>query len=72
MGLTDLARALIVAGLGLAAVGGLLLLIGALGLGGLPGDLHVGRGNLHVYVPVAACVVVSILGTILLNLFLRR
>ena len=43
-----------------------------LGLGRLPGDLRFGRGNTRVYVPLATSLLISIVLTILLNLFLRR
>ena len=53
-------------------VGGLFLLLGRLGLDRLPGDLVFRRGNATVYFPIGVMILVSILGTILLNLFFRR
>ena len=56
-----------------AAVAGLLLLAaGALGLGRLPGDVSFRRGGLRVYAPLATCIVVSVVGTVVLNLLIRR
>ena len=40
--------------------------------GRLPGDIAVKRGNFSFFFPVISCVVLSILLTILLNLFFRR
>ena len=69
-------RFLIGAGLALAVIGGLILLAGRvpfLGwLGRLPGDIVVRRGPVTVYVPLLTSIILSILLTIVLNLFLRR
>lgn len=53
-------------------VGGLMLLLSRFGLERLPGDLVFRRGNATVYFPVGLMILVSIVGTILLNIFLRR
>jgi hypothetical protein len=68
----DLARALILAGLCVAALGGILLVAGHLGLGRLPGDLHFRRGHVSVSVPLATGLVLSIAATLILNLIGRR
>jgi hypothetical protein len=57
-----------VAAVVLAAVGGLLLVLGKLGVGGLPGDVLYRRGNFVLYVPLGLMIVISIVLTILLNL----
>ncbi|HEY2732514.1 MAG TPA: DUF2905 family protein, partial [Polyangiales bacterium] len=63
---------MIVCGLLLAA-GGVLLLIGErFGLGRLPGDLLWKRKNNTVYFPIVTSLLVSVVLTVLLNLFLRR
>ncbi len=64
----DLGRILLVGGLVVAAVGAVFLLGG----GRLPGDLQFGRGNTRVYIPLATCLIVSVVATIVLNLFSRR
>lgn len=64
----DVGRLLLVGGLVVAAVGALFLLGG----GRLPGDLSFGKGNARVYIPLATCLVVSIVATIVLNLLFRR
>jgi hypothetical protein len=63
-----LGRILLVGGLLVAAVGAVFLLGG----GRLPGDLSFGRGNTRVYIPLATCLIVSIVATIVLNLLSRR
>lgn len=56
----------------LLVIGGLLLLLSRLGLDRLPGDLVFRRGNLTVYFPIGLMILISIVGTILLNLLFRR
>ncbi len=40
-------------------------------LGKLPGDLSFTKGNYHVYIPLATMLLISLILTILLNLFGR-
>lgn len=40
-------------------------------LGRLPGDIHFERGSSGFYFPIATCIVISIVLTILLNIFRR-
>ena len=63
-----LARALLFGGLGLALVGGLLLVLAKLGVGGLPGDVVYRRGSFTLYVPLGLMLLLSVVLTILLNL----
>ena len=56
----------------LLVLGGIFLLLGRFGLDRLPGDLVFRRGNFTVYAPIGLMIVVSIVLTVLLNLFLRR
>ena len=57
----------------MAVAGGLLLILaGAVGLGRLPGDLAFRGKHVRVYVPIATCIVLSIILTIVLNLIVRR
>ena len=56
----------------LLVLGGLFLLLGRLGLDRLPGDLVFKRGNVTVYFPIGLMILLSVVGTILLNLFFRR
>ena len=71
-GVGGLGRLLIVAGLGLAAVGVFLVLGGRVpGLGHLPGDVVVRRGNATFYFPIVTCLLVSLILTVVLSI-LRR
>jgi hypothetical protein len=64
----------IVAGLLIAAVGVVLILLGKLGFSRLPGDIQFGSGNWRVYIPLASCIIISIVLTLILWLvsYLRR
>ena len=72
MELGGIGRLLIGAAVVLLVVGGIFLLLGRLGLDRLPGDLVFRRGGLTVYFPIGLMILVSVVGTILLNIFLRR
>jgi DUF2905 family protein len=64
----------------LIIVGGFIVIVGlflALGLripylGKLPGDISVDRGNVHFYFPIATGLLLSLVLTVLLNVFFRR
>jgi len=58
---------------GILVVSGALLMLGGrlFGLGRLPGDIFVQRGNFTFYFPIITCIILSILLTIIINLFRR-
>ena len=62
-------KLLIVAGLGIAALGALMLL--GVPFGRLPGDISLRRGNFTFYFPLATSLVLSILLTLIFALFRR-
>ena len=62
-------KALVFLGLGIAALG-LLMMLG-LPLFRLPGDIAVKRGNFSFYFPLATSIVLSLLLTLLFSLFRR-
>ena len=72
MSLEGIGKLLIGGAVVLLVLGGLFLLLGRFGLDRLPGDLVFKRGNFTVYFPIGLMILLSIVGTILLNLFLRR
>jgi multisubunit Na+/H+ antiporter MnhG subunit len=67
-----LGRILIGVAIVLLVVGALFLLLGRFGIDRLPGDLVFRRGNATVYFPIGLMILLSVVGTILLNLFFRR
>jgi len=56
----------------LLVLGGLFLLLGRLGVDRLPGDLVFRRGNATLYFPVGLMILLSVVGTIILNIVFRR
>ena len=63
-------KALVFAGLLIAAVGGLLLLSGKVGwIGRLPGDITIRRENFTFHFPLATCLLVSGVLSLLFWLF---
>lgn len=72
MDANTLGRGLVYVGVGLALLGGLVVLLGqVIDLGNLPGDLVYEGENVRVYVPIATMIVLSLVLTLLLNLVLR-
>lgn len=69
---SGIGRTLIVVGVLVVLVGVVLVSGNRVGLGRLPGDLSFGRGNFRVYAPIATCVILSVVLTVLANLFIRR
>ena len=67
----NVSRSLIVAGVILLVVGLAWPLLARLGLGRLPGDIMVGRGNFRFYFPLVTSLVVSVFLTLLFWLFRR-
>lgn len=68
-----LGKSLLILGLGLAAVGGLILLADKIPwLGKLPGDIHIRRGNFSFYLPITTCLILSALISLVVALFKRR
>lgn len=64
----------------LMLIGAVILVLGALlhfggkltGLSRLPGDIHIERENFSFYFPIVTSILLSILLTVILNLFNRR
>jgi hypothetical protein len=67
-----LGKVMVGAAIMLLILGALFLLLGRFGLDRLPGDLVFRRGNVTVYFPIGLMILLSIIGTIFLNLFFRR
>lgn len=72
MGLEGIGRLLLAGAVVLLVLGGLFLLLGRFGVERLPGDLVFRRGDLTVYFPIGLMILLSVVGTIVLNLVFRR
>ena len=72
--ITSLGRLLIFFGLGIAILGGLMLLLGKIPFfGNLPGDINYQgpRGRVTVFAPIGTMLLVSIILTIVVNVVIR-
>jgi hypothetical protein len=72
MALGDIGKLLLIAGVVIAVVGGVILLLTRVGVAQLPGSISVSGGNFSFFFPVAFCVVVSIVLTVVINLIVHR
>ena len=69
----DLGRALVIFGVVIVLIGGLLMLSGKLPfVGKLPGDIVVRKGSFTLYAPLMTGLILSLLLTLVLNLWSRR
>jgi hypothetical protein len=68
----ELGRILLVIGIVLVVVGGLAALGVRLPFGRLPGDIAIEGERGGIYIPIATMIIISIVLTVLFNLFLRR
>ena len=72
--MSDLGRTLVLVGFVVAGVGLLIVIFGdgRLPLGHLPGDLTWRRRETTIHLPLASSLVISLVLTLLLNIFLRH
>jgi multisubunit Na+/H+ antiporter MnhG subunit len=72
VGLEGVGKLLIGGVIVLLVLGALFLLLGRLGIDRLPGDLVFRQGNATFYFPIGLMILISVVGTIVLNLVFRR
>jgi hypothetical protein len=72
VGLESIGKLLIGAAVVLIVLGGLFLLLGRLGIDRVPGNLVFRRGNATFYFPIGLMILLSIVGTLVLNILFRR
>ena len=68
----ELGRILLIIGVLLVVVGGLAVLGVKLPFGRLPGDIAIEGERGGIYVPIVTMIIVSVVLTVLVNLFIRR
>ena len=68
----EVGRVLLIIGIVLVVVGGLAALGVRLPFGRLPGDIAIEGERGGIYIPIATMLIVTVVLTILANLFLRR
>ncbi|MCB9451732.1 MAG: DUF2905 domain-containing protein [Anaerolineaceae bacterium] len=75
MDLQSIGRVLLLIGVGLALLGGVLMLLGRLpffsNLGNLPGDIRIQGQGFSCFVPIVSMILLSVILTVLLNIVIR-
>ena len=74
LGPQQIGKWLIIAGVIIAVLGVFFVLLGRVGLLKLPGDLQFGSKNWRIYIPIASCIIISVILTLILWLinYFRR
>jgi hypothetical protein len=68
----DTGRFLIIAGTVIVVLGLVFLMADKIPIGRLPGDFKFGGDRFRIYVPVATCVLLSLVITLIVNFFSRK
>ncbi|MEG6617084.1 DUF2905 domain-containing protein [Peptococcaceae bacterium 1198_IL3148] len=69
----SMGKMVLLLGVLLIVVGGLMLVAGKIpGIGKLPGDIFIQRGNFTFFFPVVSMILISVVLTLIINIFLRR
>lgn len=72
-GVSSIGKLLMLIGVILLALGAVLTFVGRIpGVGRLPGDIVVKRGNFTFFFPVTTCIILSIILSLLFALFSRK
>jgi hypothetical protein len=71
MAFGDVGRLLLIAGVVIAVLGGVILLLTRAGITQLPGSISVSNGGFSFFFPLAFCIVVSVVLTVVINLIVR-
>jgi hypothetical protein len=62
----QIGKFILITGIALTLLGALVILLGHLGLFRLPGDLQFSSKNWKIYIPLASCIIISIILTLIL------
>jgi hypothetical protein len=68
----DTGRFLIIAGTVIVVLGLVFLMADKIPIGRLPGDFKFGGDRFRIYIPVATCVLLSVVITLIVNFFSRK
>lgn len=71
MALGDAGKLLLIVGAVILVIGGVLVVLTRMGVTQLPGSVSVSSGGFSFFFPVAFCIVVSVVLTVVINLILR-
>lgn len=67
--MNDIGKFIIIIGIGLVIFGLIITIGGKFGLGKLPGDIFINKGNFKFYFPITTSILISIILSLLLRLF---
>lgn len=73
MDFSEIGKFLLLTGVILSAVG--IIILAGMKLpfiGRLPGDIHFMKNNFSIHIPIVSCVIISLIITVLFNIFMRR
>jgi hypothetical protein len=70
--MTEIGKLLLILGI-ILSIMGLIFIFGSKvpDLGRLPGDIFIKKGNITFFFPIATCILISIIVTLILSLFRR-
>jgi Protein of unknown function (DUF2905) len=70
--MTEIGKLLLILGI-ILSIMGLIFIFGSKvpGLGRLPGDIFIKKGNIIFFFPIVTCIIISIIVTLILSLFRR-
>ena len=68
----EIGRVVLIIGVVLVVIGGLAVMGVRLPFGNLPGDIHIQGENGSIYIPLGTMLVISLILTLIFNVFLRR
>ena len=71
MAFGDVGKLLLIAGAVIAVLGGVIVLLSRAGVTQVPGSISINNGSFSFFFPVAFCIVVSVVLTVVINLILR-
>jgi hypothetical protein len=63
---------LVIAGVVIFVLGLVFMMSNKLPIGRLPGDLRFGGDHFRIYIPIATCVLLSIIITVIVNFYSRK
>jgi len=68
----NIGKILIIAGIGIALLGGIIFLFSRVPfMGNLPGDINIKRENFSLQIPCATSIILSIILTVIINIIIR-
>jgi len=75
MDLQSIGRALLIGGIGIAVLGGVIMLLARIPffskLGSLPGDIRIEGQGFSCFIPIVSMILISVVLTIVINIVIR-